>query len=279
MHKRIKKSIAKINLGLLITEKRSDGFHNLETIFYPIHDLFDLMKFEKSTEYLFISNTDLKFDEDNLIYKAVKILENEVNEKLPVTIELEKKIPIGGGLGGGSSNAASTLMELNQLFHLQLSDSTLKKLALMLGSDVPYFLNSKPALAKGRGEILMPLDLRIKGIILIVNPNIHISTKEVFSKVKPQNRSILVSQLNDKDNFRCEKARNILINDFEQIVFEEYPEIEEIKRKMIEHEAKLAMMSGTGSTVFGVFETIEKALECSATFPGKYQKFVSYDHG
>ncbi len=279
MHKLIKKSIAKINLGLFITEKRDDGFHNLETIFYPINDLFDLITFEKSSEYSFSSNTELKFDESNLIYRAVKSLEKETGKKLPVSIYLEKKIPFGGGLGGGSSNAATTLMGMNKLYHLDLEEKVLRRIALQLGSDVPYFLLSKPALAKGRGEILMPIDIKIKGIILIINPDIHISTKEAFSQIRPRKRSIQLSRLTENNEFNCGSVAETLSNDFEKYVFNKYQEISSIKEAMLEKGAKLASMSGTGSTVYGVFNSIHQAMLCSSDLPSHYKKFVSYDHG
>ncbi len=275
----IKKSIAKINLGLLITEKRNDGFHNLETIFYPIYDLFDLITFEISDDYQFISNTELKFDESNLIFKAIKSLEKETRKKLPVSISLDKRIPFGGGMGGGSSNAAATLQEINKLYHLELEEKVLHRLALQLGSDVPFFLLSKPALAKGRGEILMPIDIKIKGLILMINPGIHISTKETFSKIRPRKRALQLSGLMNGDEFDCRKANLILENDFEEYVFDKHPEIKKIKDSMVKKGAKMASMSGTGSTVFGIFDSLHQAMECSADFPSDYKKFVSYDHG
>jgi len=279
LHKIIKKAIAKINLGLLITEKRPDGFHNLETIFYPLHDIFDTLTFEKADDYKYTSNCNLKFDETNLIYSAVKALEEYTGKSLPVSISLDKQLPMGGGLGGGSSDAATTLTAINKLFNLDLSTDILLKIALELGSDVPFFLFSKPALAKGRGEIIMPLDFKIKGVILIINPNIHISTKNAFDNIIPEKRSINLSEITDDNLLNCEKASKTLVNDFEDYIFSIHPEIGEIKESMLKKGAKLSFMSGTGSTVFGVFSSLHDAMECSADFDYDFIKLTSYDHG
>jgi len=279
LNKIIKKAIAKINLGLLITEKRTDGFHNLETIFYPLHDIFDTLTFEKSSEYKFQTNCNLKFDETNLIYSALKALEDYTGKHLPVSIYLDKQIPMGGGLGGGSSDAATTLTAINKLFNLDLSNEILSKIAMELGSDVPFFLFSKPALAKGRGEKLMPLDIKIKGVILIINPRIHISTKEAFQNITPKQRSINLAELTNNSLFNCEKAAKTLVNDFENYTFSLYPEIGKIKISMLDKGAKLSLMSGTGSTVFGIFNSLHNAMECSADFDSGFLKLTSYDHG
>jgi 4-diphosphocytidyl-2-C-methyl-D-erythritol kinase len=150
---------------------------------------------------------------------------------------------------------------------------------LELGSDVPFFLFSKPALAKGRGEILMPLDIKIKGVILIINPNIHISTKDAFENITPHKRSIKLAELADNSSFNCEKASGKLTNDFENYIFSIHPEIEMIKESMLAKGAKIALMSGTGSTVFGVFNSLHSAMECSADFDSEFLKLTSYDHG
>ena len=154
-------SPAKINLGLRITEKRDDGFHNLETIFYPIN-LFDELKFKKSKKLqLNCDNESIKEVDSNLVIKAIKLLETTIEERTPVKIELSKNIPVGGGLGGGSSDAASTLKAVNELFDLNLSRKKMMELALQLGSDVPFFIDPKPSFAKGRGEILKVIPLKI----------------------------------------------------------------------------------------------------------------------
>ena len=170
---------AKINLGLNIVSKRSDGFHNLETFFYPINDLHDTLVFEKSNNFIFNSNNnDLNREPDNLIHKAHALIEDYAKRKLQIKITLIKNIPIGAGLGGGSSDAATTLLGLNEFFELEIGLTKLNELALKLGSDVPYFIKAKAAIGYSRGEILKESKAYITNPILIVNPGIHISTKK-----------------------------------------------------------------------------------------------------
>ena len=182
MPKNIIKAHAKINIGLNIVSKRDDDFHNLETIFYPIYDLYDELIFEDSNEFQFIS--DQQFD--NIIVKVVDLLEKHTKRKISIKITLKKNIPIGAGLGGGSSDAAAVLKTLNDLYELNLGENKLKEIALELGSDVPFFLKGKPAIGKSRGEDLSLLDLNIEHPILLVNPGINISTKEAFSQIIPR---------------------------------------------------------------------------------------------
>ena len=180
------KAPAKINLGLFILSKREDGFHNLSTLFYPVCDLFDKINFRKS-HFPFFACTGINADndEDNLVVRARKLLEQHTGKSLNVEINLEKHIPVGGGLGGGSSDAATTLVSLNELFSLNISPTELCELALRLGSDVPFFLKAKPAIGSSRGEILEEIDLQIDDYIVIVNPRIHVSTKEAFTGIVP----------------------------------------------------------------------------------------------
>ena len=181
------KAPAKINIGLNIVEKRKDGYHNLETFFYPICDLFDVLTFEQSDDFSFNCDVDeLNSLEDNLVVKAKTLLEDETNKKLNIKINLQKNIPIGAGLGGGSSDAAATLISLNEMFTLNIPYDRLLELALQLGSDVPFFLKAKPAIGKSRGEILAIKEFEIPKYILLVNPRIHISTKEAFANITPQ---------------------------------------------------------------------------------------------
>ncbi len=275
------KSIAKINLGLIVKEKRSDGFHNLQTIFYPISDLYDKLIFVKSEKNEFSSNTDLAFDETNLIRKAQTSLEKLTGENLSVKISLDKKIPQGGGLGGGSSNAAATLLALNRLFELSIAEKKLAEIALALGSDVPYFLYSKTAYAEGRGEKLTPINLKINGVIVLVNPRIHISTKEAFANINPPNPKNLDYEkisASVSDNF--ENARALITNDFEEYAISRFPVIGEIKSLAYSHGASFSAMTGTGSTVYSIFRDKISAENFAKTFSNKnFIIFMSVNHG
>jgi 4-diphosphocytidyl-2-C-methyl-D-erythritol kinase len=270
------KAPAKINIGLNILSKRPDGYHNLSTLFYPLHDLCDELSFYKSEENKFIYDESIiELSGENLVLKAKSIIENYINKELKVEIILEKRIPIGAGLGGGSSDAGATLISLNELFALKLSHSDLMKLALQLGSDVPFFIKSKPAIGKSRGEVLAPLNFHITFPILVVNPLIHVSTKKAFNLLKSFSleKEIIINSpqsFNDVKEFR-----HIFSNDFEQPVFELYPEIKEIKEALYSQGAGFASMTGSGSTVFGLFANEEQAEKARNIFPEKYLRFIS----
>ena len=263
---------AKINIGLNIVAKRNDGFHNLETLFYQIHDLFDILTFERAEKLeLVLKEKNQELENDNIIIHAVKLLQQKVKRKLNVKIKLSKNIPIGAGLGGGSSDGASTLMAINKLFNLNLSFEELKAIALELGSDVPLFLHNFPTIGKSRGEDLVKLKLKIDNPILLINPGIHISTKEAFSSIIPKPSRFNYSNIN---NYKISEWNESVINDFEKSVFNLYPEIGDIKNKLIKNNALFSLMSGTGSTVYGIFETIEKAKFVAEQFPKSYFTFV-----
>lgn len=263
-------SPAKINIGLNVIEKRPDGYHNLETLFYPLI-LSDKLFFEKSNKLEIHSDSKIANDlNDNLVFKAVKLIEKYKEIEINVRVNIEKHIPIGGGLGGGSSNAASTLKALNKLFDLKLNNKELKTLALELGSDVPFFLNPLPSFAESRGEKLTPINLDIHYPILIVNPGINISTRWAFENItpaKPQ-KSLRTFINTKKVDFHYFKEN--ISNDFEPIVFQEYPELQIIKNKLYELGANFASMSGTGSTVYGIFSNLQKAHWANEFFGQKY---------
>jgi len=270
------KAPAKINIGLNIIEKRNDGFHNLETFFYPICDLYDELTFERSDIFSFICDVkELNLLEDNLVIKAKNLLEKESSKKLNVKITLNKNIPAGAGLGGGSSDAATTLISLNEMFALKVPFERLTNLALRLGSDVPFFLKSKPAVGKSRGEILTIMDFEIPHYILIVNPGIHISTKEAFSNIIPKGNDInYESVFKNYDSFLNEIEK--IHNDFEDNVFNKYPEIEKIKKIMLESGALFSLMSGSGSTVYGIFKDTDDINEVKKKLPLTYFVFESH---
>jgi 4-diphosphocytidyl-2-C-methyl-D-erythritol kinase len=244
---------AKINLGLNIVSKRNDGYHNIETVFYPVHDLTDILEIVESEQFSF-TQTGIHIDsatEDNLCVKAYRILEKEYDLP-PVSIYLHKTIPFGAGLGGGSSDASSSLVILNTIFDLHISSEGLKSYAAMLGSDCAFFIDNVPAKASGRGEILEPVEVDISGLhISIVNPaGIHISTKEAYANVTPQTPDLPVSEI---IKLPVEQWKDKLHNDFEKNIFPQYPQIAEIKEQMYEQGAVYASMSGSGASVFGFF--------------------------
>ncbi|HSL88659.1 MAG TPA: 4-(cytidine 5'-diphospho)-2-C-methyl-D-erythritol kinase [Ignavibacteriaceae bacterium] len=272
------KSPVKINIGLNIIRKREDGFHDLETIFYPLN-LNDEITFTKSDSFLFTSNDELLNKEPtNLIIKAKEELEGVSGKTLNVKIELKKNIPIGAGLGGGSSNAAITLKTLNSFLEPSLTagrPELLSVVALKLGSDVPYFLNPVPAFAESRGEKIIPINLKIDKTILIVNPGLHISTKWAFGLIKPHKQKVSLKSLINYKEISIDDLKQIAVNDFEEVVFPAYPEIKYIKEVMMNCGAIISMMTGTGSTVFGIFKNKKAAEEAALKFPDQYFKFVN----
>jgi 4-diphosphocytidyl-2-C-methyl-D-erythritol kinase len=275
MEKLVVESPAKINLGLNVVRKRVDGFHDLETIFVPLM-LSDIIRFKKADKFRFESNSELLNQEkENLILRAIKLIEEKTRINISLHIDLEKNIPIGGGLGGGSSNAATTLKTINKMFKLGLNYNELAKLALKLGSDVPYFLNPVSAYAESRGEVLTLLNLEISYPILLVNPAIKIDTKWAFGNIKPATpernlKEIFKDGLTDFDTIK-----NYVRNDFEDVVFEEYPEIKQIKSDLYKQGAQFALMSGTGSTVYGIFSNLQKATWAKEYFSKKYFTYLN----
>ncbi|MFZ1520176.1 MAG: 4-(cytidine 5'-diphospho)-2-C-methyl-D-erythritol kinase [Ignavibacteriaceae bacterium] len=271
----IVKSPAKINIGLNIVGKRSDGFHNLETIFYPIN-LYDEISFEKTDQFSFNSNDEnLNKEKSNLIIKAKESLERHFNIQLPVKVFLDKHIPIGAGLGGGSSNAATTLKSLIKLYNLKIDDNELLSIALQLGSDVPFFLNPVTSFAESRGEVIIPINLKLDKYLLIVNPGIHIATKWAFGLIKPIQPKESLKSFFGKNEISIDELMKIASNDFEKIVFEHFPEIKEIKEKMLHFGANYSMMTGTGSTVWTMFDDEEAAYQTELYFKCKnYFTFI-----
>jgi 4-diphosphocytidyl-2-C-methyl-D-erythritol kinase len=245
---------AKINIGLNIIEKRSDGFHNIETVFYPI-GLSDILEINISNNKIKFENTGLtvenKKSENNLCYKAYEALDN--NSKInPVEIHLHKIIPFGAGLGGGSADASFTLKALNSLLKLSLDNETLMNYAEKIGSDCPFFVLNKPAFATEKGNNLTAIELSLKGYFLVlVHPEIHVNTAKAYSKIKPNKPSESLSKLISQP---IENWKGLIKNDFEMSVFKEYPEIESIKNKLYNSGAIYASMSGSGSSVYGIFK-------------------------
>lgn len=242
----------KINLGLYVTAKRPDGYHDLETVFFPL-PLHDILEFVPSDHTRFHA-TGIPIGGDassNLCLKAYHIL-RQLHSGLPdLDIHLHKLIPMGAGLGGGSSDGAFMLTMLNRQFRLGHTPEDLMSLALQLGSDCPFFILNQPAHALGRGEILQPLRIDLIGYcIVIVNPGIHVSTAEAFSGIRPGPCPI---DLKTRILESPEGWKHWLSNDFEASVFRRFPLIAGIRQSLYDAGAVYASMSGSGSTVYGIF--------------------------
>lgn len=258
----------KINLGLHILGKREDGYHNLETVFYPLNltDILELLPTKETSNSFSFSQSGLTVEgssSDNLCVKAYQLLKKDFPNLPAMKLHLHKAIPMGAGLGGGSADGAFTLRLLNDKFFLQLDEKALLQYAAALGSDGPFFIINKPCYAGGRGELLEPVPISLKGYhIVLINPGIHISTAWAFAQLTPalpENdlRKIIAAPI---DTWRSD-----LKNDFEGPVFQAHPEIGNIKETLYQRGAIYAAMSGSGSTVFGIFRE-----PCNPDwFPGK----------
>lgn len=244
----------KINIGLYVINKRDDGYHNLVSCFYPVPwtDVLEVIPSEKLS--FSCSGSIIPGNEnDNLCLKAYALLRKEFD--LPaVKIHLHKIIPTGAGLGGGSSDAAYTLRMLNTIFKLNLSSEKLSYYASILGSDCSFFIYDKPRLATSRGEILSDMSLSLSGHhLIIVKPEVHVSTAEAYGGVTPQPANINLEEFLQNQSIR--KWKGVVKNDFEDSVFKNHPVINDIKNRLYEKGALYASMSGSGSAVFGIFES------------------------
>jgi 4-diphosphocytidyl-2-C-methyl-D-erythritol kinase len=254
----------KINLGLSIISKRADGYHDLETCFFPVPWL-DILEIIPADTFSFNATGDVILGppEQNLCVKAYQLLKKDF-DLLPVKIHLHKIIPSGAGLGGGSSDAAYTLRLLNDVFSLKLSQEVLIQYASRLGSDCAFFVQDKPMLGKGRGELLTPITLTLKGKFLVVTkPDIHVSTADAFAGIVPHVPSYSIHEI--VTTYPAERWSGMLKNDFEDSVFKKYPVLQSIKEKLYARGAMYASMSGTGSSLFGIFD---KVVELGDEFPG-----------
>ena len=243
---------AKINLGLYVTSKRSDGYHNLVSCFYPV-DWKEALEVIPSSSFSF-SSSGLNVPGDsvsNLVVKAYALMREKYN--VPISsIHLHKAIPMGAGLGGGSADAAFTLTLLNQLYQLALTKKELVELSAQLGSDCAFFIYNTPCLATSRGEVLTPIACSLKGyVLLIIHPGIHISTQQAYAGVKPKPIDFNLDELLKETP---EAWRNKLHNQFEEHLFIEFPEVAQIKQKLYDSGAAYASMSGSGSAVYGIFK-------------------------
>ena len=246
---------AKINLGLRITSRRPDGYHNLETVFYPvpIYDALEVVPASGKNEKLILSGIDLEGNtDDNLVLKAFRLLQHDFDLP-PVDIYLRKNIPVGAGLGGGSSDAAFMLKLLNEYASLNICPKKLETYAAKLGADCPFFIRNKPVLAEGTGNVFSDIQLSLKGYFLVlIKPEVFISTREAFSGIVPCQPTISLSEIIERP---LSQWKDCLVNDFEKSIFRIHPEISEIKEQFYRKGAIYASMSGSGSSVYGIFDT------------------------
>ena len=242
---------AKINLGLNILSKRSDGYHNISSCFLPV-GWRDALEIIPASDFCFTSS-GLSIPGDssaNLCVKAYELLKTDYDLNA-VHIHLHKSIPMGAGLGGGSADGAFALKMLNDIFELNLATVQLQRYAKQLGADCPFFIENKPTLVSGIGEIFEEVELSLDGVhVVIVNPGIHVPTKIAFAKVSPSIPEMSVAIILETDDHLWQSR---LKNDFEPSVFESYPQIEEIKYSLYKMGAFYASMTGSGASVFGLF--------------------------
>lgn len=256
---------AKINLGLQIHARRPDGYHDLQTIFYPIavNDVLEIVERQRPTGTdvsCTVTGIPVAGDvNDNLCVKAYRLLARDLTLP-PVDIHLHKHIPLGAGLGGGSSDGAHALLLLNRKFELKRSPEQLIRYALQLGSDCPFFIINRPCIAEGRGEHLQPIELDLSGYSLsVINPGIHVSTAWAFSQLDASRFGRPRPDLTAIIRHSPQEWRNALENDFEEVVFSKYDEIKAIRDRMYREGALYTALSGSGSTVYGIFPKGQRA--------------------
>ena len=247
----------KINIGLRVVRKREDGYHDLETIFYPVYGLHDELEVEPAEEFAFLQD-GLVIDclpTDNLIYKVYKRMQEHFPQIGNVKITFKKNIPFGAGLGGGSSDAAHMAIALNEIFSLGLTREQLAEEVRPLGADCPFFIYNTPCYAEGIGDKLSPITFDLSGLRLVmIKPNCSVSTKDAYAGIvrHPEAAGQIKQALAEGKTLT--DMSPLLINDFEQTVFPLHPEIAEIKQRLLSAGALYAAMSGSGSTVFGLFQ-------------------------
>jgi len=256
---------AKINLGLNIVERRSDGYHNIETVFYPI-PLTDVLEIVPAAGLSSLTCHGNAVDcpvEKNLVMRAYRLLQEQYGLP-PVEMHLYKHIPDGAGLGGGSSDAAQALVMLNRMFDLGLSDSNLSRLAASLGADCAFFIYNRPMMATGVGDVLSPIGVNLKGMtLLLVKPPFGVDTRTAYSRVLPH---VPDSSLAATLALPVAAWDGLLVNDFEASVFAAFPQLWLIKARLLDAGAAYAAMSGSGSTLFGIFDSDKLAEAAADTF-------------
>lgn len=257
---------AKINLGLNVVERRPDGYHNIETVFYPIPltDILEIVPASGNETTLTTHGNRVDCPpEKNLVMKAYRLLAEQFDLP-PVEIHLYKHIPDGAGLGGGSSDAAHTLTMLRQMFNLDITDEALAALAAHLGADCAFFVYNRPMSATGIGDVLMPIEVNLTGkVLLLVKPPVAVSTAQAYSRVTPGTPP---QWARDVVTWPIEQWDGALVNDFEPSVFALHPQLWNIKIALLQAGAHYAAMSGSGSTIFGIFDDVKVAEQVSAKF-------------
>lgn len=252
----------KINLGLRVISRRDDGYHDIETCFFPVpwNDVLEIIP----SETMSFTNTGLNIPgrpEDNLCLKAYYLLKEDFDLS-PVSMHLHKIVPMGAGLGGGSSDGAFALKLLNLIFELELTTEKLSGYAARLGSDCTFFIGETPMLGTGRGEQLDPIELSLKGkFLVIVKPDVHVSTAAAYRGIKPSQPNVSLPTILNID---INQWSEVLVNDFEEVVFAQHVELSELKARLIANGAVFAAMSGSGSALFGIFDS---AVNIKKSFP------------
>jgi 4-diphosphocytidyl-2-C-methyl-D-erythritol kinase len=273
------RAYAKINIGLHVVGKRPDGYHNIETVLYPI-DLYDEVSIHEHEEegiHFQSFGANLPHDQRNLCVRAAQLVMDVTGVRRGVEIVLLKSIPIGAGLGGGSSDAAAVLKGLVKLWSLDITVSELELLGSSLGSDVPYFIRGGTAFATGRGEILEPLTINLPYWIAVITPPIHISTAWAYQQLELRQQTRKTDWKNLLTNGSRDSAemRSRLFNDFEKVVFRHHTEIKKIKDQLQKEGADVVLMSGTGSSVFGLFRDEPSLDSISSLFPSSYHLCIT----
>lgn len=253
----IVKAPAKINLYLEIINKRADGYHNIESVMHTVSlfDILELTKIEDNKIELVCDNADLSDTKKNLVYKAAEKVKEKYKINCGVKIKLTKNIPMGAGLGGGSSDAAATILALNKIWNINDDIKNLELLGATLGADVPFFMTGGTAKISGIGDIVEKINTKFKGTFVLVKPNFGVSTPYAYSKVKfPLTNIHKISKITtilEKEAFDFESAKDLFFNRFEDFIFDEYQEIKQI-REVLENLGCASLMSGSGATVFGL---------------------------
>ena len=250
----ILKANCKINLGLDILRRREDGFHDLETVMFPVLGLYDIVDVERTDAHgvEFVAE-GIAVDcpaEDNICLKAFRLMHDRYGVD-GVRIRLDKRVPFGAGLGGGSSDATMVILALNSLFELQLTEKALIDCAAALGSDTAFFVRNTPQLCTGRGEVMQPFDIDLRGMTLVlIKPDEGVSTREAYSGVHPR---VPVEVLSERLRRPVSEWQGVVTNDFEEHVLAAHPAIASVKQLLLDRGAVYASMSGSGSAVFGLF--------------------------
>lgn len=267
-----RKANCKINIGLDVIRRREDGYHELSTIMFPVKALYDVVSIEPTeAEQIIFHCEGIAVDcpaEDNICVKAARLMQ-KLYHTPNVEIHLQKNIPFGAGLGGGSADGTAVILAMNELFNLGATGQRLIEIAAMIGSDTAFFVRNTPQLCQGRGEIMTPIELSLEGKwIAIAKPDVHVSTREAYSAITPQRPSIPLEQ---RILAPIEEWQHTIKNDFEVSIFGSHPEVKLLKEEILKAGAEYAAMSGSGSAVFGIFANEKEAQKMSPFTPYIYK--------